>query len=231
MDTQRLRLALAPIELKVLDHFGVGKWVTSMRDRSSQRDGSETPTYRRPPIASACGPAALPEQLKKDLPGVEIWRQSLTGSTQLNFATVVAESRGTAAEGKKDNSWTPTDDAVSRFTDRILTEWLPAYCSDPQRGYSAEGFDRGSITVSERDAADFLLALECGVVKIFRAADLRAHRSKVSEVIFWEGHKKSVPRKITLWLNLLLRSQPSGGCSRTTDGPLKPWACSPRMGI
>jgi hypothetical protein len=105
-----------------------------------------------------------------------------------------------------------TPNAISRFKQFVLQECLPEYCHDPDRGYALEGFDPASIQVTELDAADFLLSLDKGVVKRRARMTFMAHRSGATEVIFWEGHKKFVPRRITLWLEPVIAIGALGLC-------------------
>jgi hypothetical protein len=77
--------------------------------------------------------------------------------------------------------------------------WLPAYCHDPARRYDPSGFKGGLRSLSAHDAADFIYALDSGLVRDIGGGRYRAPRSKATEVLFWEGPKTAIPRTITLW--------------------------------
>ena len=84
------------------------------------------------------------------------------------------------------------------FKERLLAEWLPAFCG--KRGFPVDGFVAESVDkLSEYDAADFIEALDAGLV-IHSEGTFLAPMSKVKEQIFWEGKKAVSPRPITLWL-------------------------------
>lgn len=84
------------------------------------------------------------------------------------------------------------------FNERLLADWLPAFCS--KRGFSVGGFVADSLgRLSECDAADFIEALDTGLVTYSKGTFL-APMSKVKEQIFWEGAKAISPRPISLWL-------------------------------
>lgn len=86
------------------------------------------------------------------------------------------------------------------FWIRLQAEWLPAYCNDPKRRYSVEGFTGRSSSVSSADARDFLRAIDQKVVTVGEGGRIRMPQSKAFEVIFWEHSTKIVPRPITLWI-------------------------------
>ena len=87
-----------------------------------------------------------------------------------------------------------------RFEERMRGEWLTAYCSDPGRRYDPTGFDPSSLRVSDDDARDCARAIDDGIVRDLGGGRYRAARSSGYEVLFWEGHKKKSPRRITAWL-------------------------------
>lgn len=91
-------------------------------------------------------------------------------------------------------------DVLHRFSERLHTEWLAAYCKDDKRNYDPLGFNKASITVAEVDAKDCMLAIDHGIVFDTRGGRYRASKSAAHEVLFWEGHKTKSPRSITLWL-------------------------------
>ena len=84
--------------------------------------------------------------------------------------------------------------AQQEFWSRLHAEWLPAYCNDPKRRYSVEGFSRGSVDVSDIDARDFLRAIDHHVVSAGAGGRIRMPQSKTHEVIFWEHEVGVVPR-------------------------------------
>ena len=92
----------------------------------------------------------------------------------------------------------------AEFLHRLLNEWLPAYCEDPKRNYLKEGFDRDSIKVTSQDARDFIRAIDTKTVTHIGGGKFCMPRSKANEVIFWEGWKATVPRRITLWLEPII---------------------------
>lgn len=86
-----------------------------------------------------------------------------------------------------------------RFDERMRGEWLTAYCSYPKRHYDSTGFDPSSLRVSEADARDCARAIDGGIVLDLGGGRYRAPRSSCDEVLFWQGHKKKSPRRITVW--------------------------------
>lgn len=93
-----------------------------------------------------------------------------------------------------------SDEALATFTRLLSTEWLSAYCTDPDRQYSPTGYKAESNTVTPSDAKGFLRALDGGVVVPGSRGGYRLPHGKTEEVIFWEGFTRIVPRNITLWL-------------------------------
>lgn len=96
------------------------------------------------------------------------------------------------------------DVVLTEFVRRLMKEWLPAFCEDPKRRYSMDGFDSESIEVSSHDARDFMRALDCGLVVDTGGGRYRAPQSHAFEQIFWEGDKTVNPRLITLWLEPII---------------------------
>src|SRR5258706_4324360 len=94
----------------------------------------------------------------------------------------------------------PAQESMTVFADRLSREWLPTYCGDPKRSYSAAGYRATSNKVTSQDANDFLRALDNGVVVDSGGGRYRMPQSKAGEVIFWEGSKAKTPRPITLWM-------------------------------
>ncbi len=92
--------------------------------------------------------------------------------------------------------------SLQEFKARLPQEWLIPFCT--ARGYSHEGFDGHRLNeLSEVDAADFMQAVDCGLVHHSDGTFLAA-QSKAKEQIFWEGAKSIVPRKVTLWLEPII---------------------------
>ena len=100
-----------------------------------------------------------------------------------------------------------TDDltgAQTEFRHRLLSEWLPTYCDDPNRNYPKEGFKSDSIKVTSRDVHDFMRAIDNDIVTDIGGGRYRMPQSKAIEVIFWEGSVAKTPRPITLWLEPII---------------------------
>jgi len=90
------------------------------------------------------------------------------------------------------------------FWRRLKEEWLPAYCNDPKRHYTIEGFKTDPKKVADVDARDFLRALDHNVVSVDSGGRFRMPLSKTHEVIFWEHFASILPRPITLWLEPII---------------------------
>lgn len=88
------------------------------------------------------------------------------------------------------------------FRDRIMGALLPQFCND--RGYGWESFKEDWKKVTEKDAADFLLALDACLVEHRGRGLYRAKRSRASEQFFWQGRKSISPRPITLWVEPII---------------------------
>lgn len=86
------------------------------------------------------------------------------------------------------------------FQDRVLDDLLPAFCDHPDRSWCRDGFQTNWTGVSELDASDFLRAMDAGLILHLGRGRYRAPRSLASEYFFWEGPKKTVPRRLTLWI-------------------------------
>jgi hypothetical protein len=70
------------------------------------------------------------------------------------------------------------------FMRRVREEWLPGYCNDPKRQYSLEGFQVGKDSLTEKDARDFLRAVDYHVVFNDSQQRLRMPRGKSLETLF-----------------------------------------------
>lgn len=90
------------------------------------------------------------------------------------------------------------------FRDRIMGDLLPAFCDDPSRGWGREGFREDWKKVTEKDAADFLLALDAGLIEHQGRGLYRAPKSLAGELFFWEGNKSVSPRRLTLWVEPII---------------------------
>ena len=94
--------------------------------------------------------------------------------------------------------------AFEAFKDRIRGDLLPTFCNDPSRSWGCEGFKEDWKNVTERDAADFLLALDAGLIEHKGRGRYRAPRSRGSEQFFWSGRKGVLPRSVTLWVEPII---------------------------
>jgi hypothetical protein len=90
------------------------------------------------------------------------------------------------------------------FRDRIMGTLLPQFCNDQNRGSGCEGFKEDWRKVTEKDAADFLLALDACLVEHLGRGLYRAPRSRASEQFFWSGRKNISPRPITFWVEPII---------------------------
>lgn len=96
-------------------------------------------------------------------------------------------------------------DNVSRFTDRLYNEWLPAFSNNrtlrnsPEESFQPESLSR----LTDFDADWFLTAVDSGVV-VHEAGFFRAPQSKATEQLFSSGSKDRVPRPLTLWIEPII---------------------------
>jgi hypothetical protein len=90
------------------------------------------------------------------------------------------------------------------FKDRVVGDLLPTFCNDPSRGWGCEGFKEDWKDVTEKDAADFLLALDAGLIEHRGRGLYRAPKSLASEQFFWSGKKIILPRPVTLWVEAII---------------------------
>lgn len=97
--------------------------------------------------------------------------------------------------------------SIGAFADRIVNDLLPTFCDDPHRaarGYGVAGFRSNFAAVHERDAGNFLRAMDAGLITLVSRAEgpalHEAPRSRAGEQFFWTGDKTVVPRPLTLWL-------------------------------
>ena len=79
-----------------------------------------------------------------------------------------------------------------------------AYCNDPKRQYPIEGFRIGKDILTDKDAEDFMRALDQGVASIGDRQRLRMTHGHASETLLWEGSKTMNPRPISLWLESVI---------------------------
>lgn len=68
-------------------------------------------------------------------------------------------------------------DELQRFSHRLHSDWLVAFCNDDKRKYDPLGFKTTSITVAAADARDCMLAMDLGVVFDTRGGRYRATKS------------------------------------------------------
>jgi hypothetical protein len=94
--------------------------------------------------------------------------------------------------------------ASQEFRELILGTLLPEFCNDPSRGYGCDGFKADWSKVADKDAEDFLVALELGLIEHRGRGLYRASRSKASEQFFWQGRKDISPRPVTLWVEPII---------------------------
>jgi hypothetical protein len=92
----------------------------------------------------------------------------------------------------------------TEFMRRLEEEWLRAYCNDPKRQYPLEGFRIGKDALTDKDAEDFMRALDHGVASIGDRQRLRMTHGHASETLFWEGERNVSPRPISLWLESVI---------------------------
>lgn len=90
--------------------------------------------------------------------------------------------------------------ALDIFNHRVVSEWLPTFCNDPKRNYCPDGFRMKPNELSEKDAHDFMRAVDEKVVSVDAGGRFRMPQSKALEVIFWDGASKASPRGISLWI-------------------------------
>lgn len=93
---------------------------------------------------------------------------------------------------------------LQAFQDRILNDFLPTFCNDPSRFWTADGFKADWHKISEVDAADFLRGIDGELIKHVGRGLYRAPRSHASEQFFWSGAKRKKPRPITLWVEPII---------------------------
>jgi hypothetical protein len=90
------------------------------------------------------------------------------------------------------------------FKDRVVRDLLPQFCNDPSRGWGCEGFKENWKNVTEKDAADFLLALDAGLIEHRGRGLYRAPKSHASEQFFSSGKTSTLPRPVTLWIEPII---------------------------
>lgn len=123
---------------------------------------------------------------------------------QLRVANVPTRLAATNVDNKAilsdDLRMNDNNDPVAVFRDRLYSEWLPTFCNDAARGYGTGGFREASIRVGALDAANFLRAMDGGLVKDIGGGRYRCAQSKALEQLFWEREKNTTPRPVTLWM-------------------------------
>jgi ADP-ribosylglycohydrolase len=79
-----------------------------------------------------------------------------------------------------------------------LNVLVPEFCDDPSRGWGSSGFRARWEQIHDRDAEDFLRALDAGLVKHTGRGQYIAPRSHHKEQFFWSGLKTTTPRSFTI---------------------------------
>lgn len=88
---------------------------------------------------------------------------------------------------------------IAEFTERLYSEWLPAFCSRTDIDRTPDGFRPETLArLDEFDADWFLRAIETGVVTETRGM-FTAAMSGFQEQLFSTGSKTQIPRPLTLW--------------------------------
>jgi hypothetical protein len=90
------------------------------------------------------------------------------------------------------------------FKDRVMGDLLPTFCDDPSRGWGCKGFKEDWRNVTEKDAADFMRALDAGLIEHRGRGRYKAKKSKGCEQFFWSGKKGVLPRPVTLWVEPII---------------------------
>lgn len=90
------------------------------------------------------------------------------------------------------------------FRDRIRGTLLPQFSNDPTRGWGCEGFKEDWSKITEKDAADFMLAMDACLVEHLGRGLYRAPRSLASEQFFTSGRRNISPRPVTLWVEPII---------------------------
>lgn len=92
----------------------------------------------------------------------------------------------------------------SKFTERLLSQWLQSFCNARDKSLSPDGFVADNVKkLSEFDAKWFLQALDAGYVTE-EGGFFLSELSAAKEQILWEGVKADHPRKLYLWLEPII---------------------------
>lgn len=94
--------------------------------------------------------------------------------------------------------------SLETFRARLFEEWLPAFCEDPKRNLDPRGFTSTFAGLAERDATDFMRALDAGVVYDDGGGRYLAARKSAYESLFNHGLRTVTPRPITLSLEPII---------------------------
>lgn len=94
----------------------------------------------------------------------------------------------------------PMTNPLETFRSRLFEEWLPTFCNDPKRNLDPRGFTSTFAGLAERDAADFMRALDAGVVRDDGGGRYLAARKSAYESVFNHGARGVTPREIRLSL-------------------------------
>ncbi len=94
--------------------------------------------------------------------------------------------------------------SIETFRARLFEEWLPTFCSDPKRNLDPRGFTSTFAGLAESDAADFMRALDAGVVYDDGGGRYLAARKSAYESLFNHGPKGVAPRELRLSLEPII---------------------------
>jgi hypothetical protein len=94
--------------------------------------------------------------------------------------------------------------ASQEFRELIIGTLLPEFCNDPSRGYGCDGFKADWSKVADKDAEDFLVAIELGLIEHRGRGLYRAAKSTASEQFFSQGRRDISPRPVSLWVEPII---------------------------
>lgn len=89
------------------------------------------------------------------------------------------------------------------FEDRFLSDLLPKFCNHPERLYNIQGFRRNFGQIGDLDAANFLRAMDAGLVRLDDKL-YKAPRTKEGEQLFWEYDRDTVPRETAISVEVVI---------------------------
>ncbi len=91
-----------------------------------------------------------------------------------------------------------------RFCETLYRQLIPQFCDDAARRCDVSTFNKSSVNLSEQDAANFLRALDNGLIHHVGRGLYRAVRSAASEQFFWTGRNVPGLRSFSLWLEPII---------------------------